>query len=75
MRDKADVYAMWERGAKIFVCGSPSLAKAVGAAARGLVVERMEQKEREGGKKVEEEELKDWFLQQRGERFVTDVFA
>ena len=71
LKDKEDVYAMWERGAKIFVCGSPGLAKAVGAAARQLVRDRMAAK----GKGVEEEKLREWFLHQRGERFVTDVFA
>jgi len=27
------------------------------------------------GAEIEEEELKKWFLEQRNERFITDVFA
>lgn len=71
LKDREDTYAMWERGAKIFVCGSPVLAKAVATAAKQLVKDRLTAK----GREVEEEKLEEWFLHQRGERFVTDVFA
>ena len=72
LKDKNDVVEMWEKGAKIFVCGSPVLAKAVGVTAKAMVREKLME---DGKVAVEEEKLKEWFLHQRGERFVTDVFA
>ena len=71
MHDKEDIHEMWAKGAKIFVCGSPAMAKAIGDTARTLVRERLKEK----GQEVEEEKLQEWFTSQRGERFVTDVFA
>ena len=71
LKDKEDVYEMWGRGAKVYVCGSPALAESVREAAKVLVKERWEAK----GREVEEEMLRKWFQEKRGERFVTDVFA
>lgn len=72
-RDREAVREMWEMGAKVFVCGNPGLAKGVADAAKRMVRERLE--EGEGKDHVEEGKLKEWFTHQKGERFVTDVFA
>ena len=70
-KDREVVGDMWEKGAKIYVCGSPVLAKAVGDTAKEMVRERLKQQGREN---VQEEKLGSWFVEQKGERFVTDVF-
>lgn len=73
------VYEMWDLGAKIFVCGSPGMAKAVGGMARRLVGERMRVKGRgvdaDGEEEEERGKMEEWFDRQRGERFATDVFG
>ena len=71
-KDRYVVTEMWQKGAKIYVCGSPDLAKAVTQTAKMIVREGLKE---QGEEPVEEEELKKWFLQQKGNRFVTDVFA
>ena len=69
-KSRADLYDLWEKGAKIYICGSPGMAEAVTVAAKQLVRESLAA----DGKVVEDEELNNWFLQQKGERFVTDIF-
>ena len=71
LRARNDMQAFWERGAKIYICGSPEMAKAVTAVAKQLTTEKLAAE----GKEVADEKLKEWFLQQKGERFVTDIFA
>ena len=72
-RDREAVREMWEKGAKVFVCGNPELAKGVADFAERMVRERWEGGE--GKDHVQEENLKEWFAHRKGERFVTDVFA
>ena len=72
LRDRDDIYAMWQRDAKVYVCGSLSLAKAVGEAARELVATRRKEVH---GETMTAEEMQSWFASRKGERFVTDVFA
>ena len=72
IKDKEDIFGLWDQGAKVFICGSSGLAKAVGKAARTLIKERVKAID---GSDVEEERLNKWFRENRNERFVTDVFA
>lgn len=72
IKEKNDVFELWDQGAKVFICGSSGMAHAVGQAAKELITERVKAL---GGADVDEEELKKWFLEHRNERFVTDVFA
>lgn len=72
VKDKKDIFELWDQGAKVCICGSSGLAHEVGQAAKTLITERVKQRD---GKDVEEEELTKWILEQRNERFVTDVFA
>ena len=71
-RDREIVGDMWEKGAKIYVCGSPGLAKAIGDTAKDVAREKLKEQGRES---IEEDKLREWFVEQKGERFVTDVFA
>ena len=71
IKDKKDVYELWDEGAKFYTCGSREVAQEVGSAARKLVKERAEAH----GKTMNDEELDNWFAEKRGERFVSDVFS
>lgn len=72
IKDKDDIFDLWDRGAKVFVCGSSGLAEAVGSAARTLIMGKMNVEGEDDGV---EERLRLWFTEMRNERFVTDVFA
>ena len=71
VRDKADVFELWQAGGKIFLCGSPGMVEGVKKAARELVEERA----REMGMKATEEQIEKWFEAMRNERIAVDVFA
>lgn len=79
--DRDEVREMWERGAKIYVCGSPGLAGGVAETARRMVRETLGGGGGRGSGSVVgeggngEERLREWFERQKAERFVTDVFA
>ena len=68
---KTELHKLWEMGSKIFVCGSPEMAKSVTAMAKRLVTDRLSAE----GKQVQDEKLEEWFLRQKGDRFVTDIFG
>jgi cytochrome P450 / NADPH-cytochrome P450 reductase len=70
VKDKDDVYKLWEQGAKVYICGSNRLSKGVGEAARAIMKERSKQR----GKELSDEDLHEWFSKMRNERFVADVF-
>lgn len=69
--DRDDVYKLWDRGAKIYVCGGRDVGKAVEEACVQLISERQGTKR---GGAMSEEAARAWFDKQRNERFVTDVF-
>jgi cytochrome P450/NADPH-cytochrome P450 reductase len=71
LRDRQDVFELWDRGAKIYVCGSREVANEVGVAAREMVVERM----KEHGGKAGTAEVEAWFEDKRNERFISDIFS
>jgi cytochrome P450/NADPH-cytochrome P450 reductase len=71
LKDKEDIYKMWDEGAKFYTCGSREVAQGIGQAARVLVAERG----REHGKEVSEEMADSWVKQWKNERFVSDVFS
>ena len=70
-KDKEDVFKMWDQDARVYVCGSPQLAEAVGKVGRELVKARAKAK----GNEMSEEDVEKWLGGMRNERFVTDVFA
>ncbi|RFU73229.1 nadph cytochrome p450 [Trichoderma arundinaceum] len=68
--DREDIYKLWDQGAKVLVCGSRDVGKAVEAVCVQLVKEKAEAQ----GKEVTEEQAQEWWDKQRNERYVTDVF-
>lgn len=70
--DRADVFKVWDQGAKVFICGSREIGKAVEDICVRLAMERSEATQE--GKGATEEKAREWFERSRNERFATDVF-
>lgn len=71
MRDRKDIFELWGQGAKIFLCGSPSMVEGVRKVARELVEERA----KEMGLVATEEQIGKWLDGMRNERIAVDVYA
>jgi cytochrome P450/NADPH-cytochrome P450 reductase len=69
--DKEDVIELWDKGAKLFVCGSREVGKGVEEACMKIAHEVKSRK----GEEVSEEQVKKWWEALRNERYATDVFA
>ncbi|PNY23978.1 Bifunctional P450/NADPH-P450 reductase [Tolypocladium capitatum] len=70
-RDRQDVYRLWDCGAKIYVCGSRDVGKAVEAVCVEMVRESDSARR---NKDVSGAEATAWFEKHHNERYVTDVF-
>jgi cytochrome P450 / NADPH-cytochrome P450 reductase len=70
--DAKEVVDVWDKGAKIFVCGSREVGQAVEDVCMRIAKEKHEETT---GEKADEERTKAWFAGLRNERFATDVFA
>ncbi|KAF5662549.1 bifunctional p-450:nadph-p450 reductase [Fusarium heterosporum] len=70
--DRTDVFELWDNGAKVFICGSREIGKAVEDVCVRLAMERSEEKRE--GMGISEEKARAWFEKSRNERFATDVF-
>ncbi|KAG5662283.1 hypothetical protein KAF25_004701 [Fusarium avenaceum] len=70
--DRADVFDLWDNGAKVFICGSREIGKAVEDVCVRLAMERSAEKQE--GKGATEEKARAWFEKSKNERFATDVF-
>jgi cytochrome P450 / NADPH-cytochrome P450 reductase len=68
--DREEVLDLWDKGAKVFVCGSREVGKAIEEVCVKLVVESGERY----GKVCAEEEAREWWGSVRNERYATDVF-
>ncbi|KAH7243014.1 cytochrome P450 [Fusarium solani] len=66
VEERHEVAELWDRGAKLYVCGSRDMGKAVEEACVGLLKELNEMSEKEAREFVEEV---------RNQRFATDVFT
>ncbi|KAF2100345.1 NADPH-cytochrome P450 reductase-like protein [Rhizodiscina lignyota] len=71
LKDRQDIYDLWDGDAKFFVCGTKNVAHEVARVARELVKGKAEAE----GNKVSDEEVDEWIKEKRGERFVSDVFS
>jgi cytochrome P450 / NADPH-cytochrome P450 reductase len=71
LHDKKDVAAMWNNGAKFYICGTREVAKEIGRAARQLMME----KAAEQGKALTDEQLDAWVADKKNERFISDIFS
>lgn len=70
-RERKEAVELWEKGAKIYVCGSG----AVGDGVREVVCKSYEEAAEKVGKRKTREEIEAWFAGIREERFASDVFA
>ncbi|MCJ1471761.1 hypothetical protein MMC13_000401 [Lambiella insularis] len=70
-RDREEAEALWEKGARIFVCGSGG----VGQGVREVVVRIAMESVRREGTEPSREKVEEWFRGIRNERFASDVFA
>ena len=68
--DRAEVFELWERGARIYVCGS----RPVGEGVKEVVMRMAREMGEANGKPVDEEHMNKWFAGIKNERFTTDVF-
>ncbi|KAI8656633.1 hypothetical protein LRP88_11942 [Fusarium phalaenopsidis] len=69
--DRADVFKLWNQGAKVYICGSREVGKAVEGVCVRLVMEWSEEHMKCAST---EEKAREWFDKHRNERFATDVF-
>ena len=70
-REKEEAVELWEKGAKIYVCGSG----AVGEGVREVVCKSYEETAERKGNEKTKEEVEAWFAGIKEERFASDVFA
>jgi cytochrome P450/NADPH-cytochrome P450 reductase len=68
--DREEVTALWEKGAKVYVCGSRN----VGDAVKKVVIRMAEENAVKEGRDVSDEHITKWFDGIKNERFATDVF-
>ena len=68
--DREDIIRQFRDGAKMFVCGHGRVAAGVKTALIKIRVKAMEEK----GTPESEKEAEEWLVQQRNERFMSDVF-
>ncbi|PTB40939.1 hypothetical protein M441DRAFT_58401 [Trichoderma asperellum CBS 433.97] len=71
IHEKEDIVRLWQSGAKVYVCGSKDVGKAVEEVFIGMIKEAHKKK---FGKDLSTEEAKAWFDKQRNGRYWTDVF-
>ena len=70
-KDLDQVQELWEKGARIYVCGS----SAVGEGVRDVIMKRYVEEAQKVGKNETKEEVEEWFNGIRNERYASDVFA
>ncbi|KAK4560538.1 hypothetical protein LTR86_005735 [Recurvomyces mirabilis] len=69
--NKKDLFNLWDKGARVFVCGSRDLGEGVRKVVLDLAMERAAEK----GKETSLEKAEAWFDSVRNERYSTDVFT
>ena len=69
--DRKYVVALFDAGAKAYVCGSSVVGEAVKAVSKKIYVDAA----MERGRPKTEEEVETWFREMRNERYASDVFA
>jgi cytochrome P450/NADPH-cytochrome P450 reductase len=71
VRDQKDVLELWEKGARVYVCGSGGFVKEITHAAKDI----MREKRKARGEKLSEVALETFFQEQMAGRTATDVFG
>ena len=69
--DRRDVVALFDRGAKAYVCGSSVVGEAVKTVSKKIYMDAAQDR----GRPKTEEETETWFREIRNERYASDVFA
>ncbi|KAF2196115.1 NADPH-cytochrome P450 reductase-like protein [Delitschia confertaspora ATCC 74209] len=70
--DRKEVVELFERGAKIFTCGSKKVGEGVAETCIRIAKESVKESE---GREADDRKAREWFEGLRNERFATDVFA
>ena len=70
-KDREDAQELWDKGARIFVCGN----REVGDAVKEAVIKSYSEKMARKGLKKTAEDAEEWFKGIKNERFASDVFA
>ena len=70
-KDIDEAQQLWEKGARIYVCGS----SAVGEGVREVVMQRYAEEAEKEGKAKTTTEVEEWFKGIRNERYASDVFV
>ncbi|KAM0548780.1 hypothetical protein ACHAPJ_009776 [Fusarium lateritium] len=68
--DKEDFIELWEKGAKVYVCGSRAMADSV----REVMFKVKIEMEKRSGVEMGPDEAEKWFDEQRNVRYAMDVF-
>jgi cytochrome P450/NADPH-cytochrome P450 reductase len=71
LRDQKDVLELWEKGARVYACGSGGFVKEITHAAKEMARERRKAR----GEKFSEEAMEAFFHEQMAGRTATDVFG
>ncbi|KAL5115197.1 hypothetical protein ACEQ8H_006871 [Pleosporales sp. CAS-2024a] len=70
--DRAQVIELFDKGAKLFVCGSREVGDGVQETLIKIAKEKFKKEE---GREADDAKAREWFEGLRNERFATDVFA
>ncbi len=70
VKEKKLVQEMWQKGARVYVCGSREFSKSVGEGARKMVLAIQKEK----GEETDGEKVEQWFKENVQERVAQDVF-
>lgn len=71
-QERKKVVELWEKGARVYVCGSRALEVGVSGVFKKLYVERVKEV---ADKEIGEEKAEEWLAGIRNVRFATDVFT
>jgi cytochrome P450/NADPH-cytochrome P450 reductase len=75
--ERDEVMELWDKGAKVFICGSKDVGEGVKETCLKIFMETVKEKEikEKGSSEMSRERAEKWFEGIRNERFATDVFA
>ncbi len=71
LKDRDDIFALFDAGAKVYTCGSTEFTKDLSVAGVKVTLERW----RVEDANVTETDVENWMQEHRNERFVSDVFS
>jgi len=69
---RAEVTELWDKGARVYICGSRELEKGVSDVCKRIAIANVKERE---GRDITEEKAEKWLESVRNVRFATDVFT